>query len=503
MKRVMKWIGLMLAITLVFVIVTKIIDYNSLVSKNTRNLELILSKNAPSGLDSANGNVKDLITFDYDTMYIFEPYQTVDEMEKKIGFKYTKLKQGLSEGMTNILFVKDNKAAAYLFGYPSNTGYSIEMPYGEYEQSQINTMIYSMEEKHVGNSYGPPKTYINYELIDIVYIEKQYEKNKIITPWGEKIKSGNLSVDYTPEQAAIDIEALALNTVNVPIQIDIPSLSANTATINEVSKDKAIKLIKKLRYQGINVILEPYPYIKNGELYETQLNPEDKNEWFRNWKEGVLKPLIQGIAKPYKVYALCIGSNFDKFENEHDLWMDIADFVRASYKGQITYKTNWWYTAKWNTEKSDQHDTYTAKLNNPVLKEVDFISVAAYFELTDQETNSVDNLVSSIYSTQIFKRHQNIFKELKSLSSKWNKPVFFGELGFPKRNKALAHPWNPEPSDIFNEEEQANGFKAYKEVFEKESWNLGFSVFAIGKKDEFKNYYPSDQSINVINSWYK
>ena len=339
-------------------------------------------------------------------------------------------------------------------------------------------------------------------LIDVVYIGKQYEKNRIITPWGEKIKSGNLSVDYSLEQALIDIEALGLNTVNVPIRIDIPSLTANTATINTESEKKAIQLIKKLRYQGINVILEPYPYIKNGELYETQLNPDDKNEWFRNWKEGVLNPLIQDIAKPYKVYALCIGSNFDMFEKEYAFWIDVANFVRTNYQGRTTYKTNWWYTAEWNTEKDGLHDTYTAKLNNPVLEEVDFISVAAYFELTDQDTNTVENLVSSIYSTQIFSRHQNIFEELKNLSSQWNKPVFFGELGFPRRNKAMVHPWNPEPSTILNEQEQANGFQAYKEVFEKESWNLGLSVFAIGKKDEFKNYYPSDLSINVINSWY-
>lgn len=340
-------------------------------------------------------------------------------------------------------------------------------------------------------------------LIDIVYINKQYEKKRIVTPWGEKIKSGNLSVDYSLEQALVDIETLDLNTVNVPIQIDIPSLAANTATINLESKKKAIQLIKKLRYLGINVILEPYPYIKNGELYETQLNPDDKSEWFRNWKMGVLQPLIQDIAKPYKVYALCIGSNFDKFEKEYAFWNDVASFVRANYEGRITYKTNWWYTAEWDTEKDGQHDTYTAKLNNPVLGNVDFISVATYFELTDKETNSVENLVSSIYSSQIFKRKQNIFDELKTLSNQWNKPVFFGELGFPKRNKALVHPWNPEPSTILNEQEQANGFQAYKEVFEKESWNLGFSVFAIGKKDEFKNYYPSDQSIKVIKSWYK
>lgn len=142
-------------------------------------------------------------------------------------------------------------------------------------------------------------------------------------------------------------------------------------------------------------------------------------------------------------------------------------------------------------------------MNNPVLEKVDFISVAAYFELTDQETNTVKNLVSSIYSTQIFQRHQNVYDELKKLSTQWNKPVFFGELGFPKRNMAAVHPWDPEPSKIVNGQEQANGFQAYKEVFEKESWILGFSVFAIGKDDEFKNYYPSDQSISVINSWYR
>jgi hypothetical protein len=76
-------------------------------------------------------------------------------------------------------------------------------------------------------------------LIDIVYVGKQFEKHRIVTPWGEKIKSGNLSVDYTIEQTLADIDRLGLNTVNVPVQIDIPSLTANTMTINSVSKNKS------------------------------------------------------------------------------------------------------------------------------------------------------------------------------------------------------------------------------------------------------------------------
>lgn len=340
-------------------------------------------------------------------------------------------------------------------------------------------------------------------LVDVVFVGQQFEKNRIITPWGEKIKSGNLSVDYTIEQTLNDIERLGLNTLNVPVQIDILSLTSNTMSINPKSKMKAVQLMKKLRYKGINVILEPYPFIQNGELNETKLKPTDLNEWFGNWKQGVLSQLILDIAKPYRVYALCIGSNFDQFENQYGCWTDVADFVRVDYKGKVTYRTNWWYTAEWNTQKESQNDTYTLKLNNPLLEKLDFISVAAYFELTDKDTNSVDNLVSAIHGTQIHKRNQNIYNELKNLSSKWNKTLFFGELGFPKRNQASVHPWNPSPSNIENVLEQANCFQAYKEVFEKESWNLGFSVFAIGKEDENKNYYPSDLSIEVIKNWYK
>jgi hypothetical protein len=56
---------------------------------------------------------------------------------------------------------------------------------------------------------------------------------------------------------------------------------------------------------------------------------------------------------------------------------------------------------------------------------------------------------------------------------------------------------------VKNDEEQANCFRAYRTVFEKESWNMGFSIFAIGKNDDAKNYYPSDHSIEVIRNWYR
>jgi hypothetical protein len=232
-------------------------------------------------------------------------------------------------------------------------------------------------------------------LLDIVYVNKMYEENRIITPWGEKIKSGNLSVDYTIEETLGDIQRLGLNTVNVPVQIDIASLTSSDMTLNIESEQKAVRLIKQLRYKGINVILEPYPYIKNGELYETELRPDDLNTWFINWKDKILAKLIKDIANPYKVYALCVGSNYDKFESAHDQWIDVVDYVRKSYKGRITYRTNWWFTAQW----ANSNETYIAKASNPIFDKINFISVAAYFELTGNDENSIDNLVGAIHGS--------------------------------------------------------------------------------------------------------
>lgn len=199
-------------------------------------------------------------------------------------------------------------------------------------------------------------------LVDRVYVSRQYEKNKIITPDGEKIKSGNLSVDYHIDQVFLDIERLGLNTVNVPVQIDIPSLESNNMVVNLESRDKAIKLIKSLRLQGIKVILEPYPYIQNGELYETKLKPENVSVWFENWKQVVIGPLARDIAEPYQVYALCIASNYEQIEDEQAEWCGVADYARTVYRGRITYKTNWWYTAAWE-ENEVWKETYINKLN--------------------------------------------------------------------------------------------------------------------------------------------
>ncbi|MGO0881133.1 glycoside hydrolase family 113 [Clostridioides difficile] len=333
--------------------------------------------------------------------------------------------------------------------------------------------------------------FVNVELKNISLVNSQYEG---------KIKSANLSVDYEINQVMKDIDKLGLNTINVPIIINVDDINSDIMSIDNNSKKKAIKLIKKLNKKGISTILEAYPWIKNGELYETDWNPVNKKRFFYNWQNSVLDELIEDVANPLDVKVLNVGSNFVYLEEYQENWSEIIDFVQSKFDGLVTYRTNWWYTKKGDL---DSRLSYEQKLNNNFFDKLDFISIATYFELSDKAVNTVDELVSALHSSTVNNRGQNIKEELYSLYKVHRKPIFFGELGFSNRENASSQPWNHVPSDIINDEEQSRCFEAYKRVFEKEDWINGFSVFCVGKIDEEKNFYPSKESIKIIKSWYK
>lgn len=79
--------------------------------------------------------------------------------------------------------------------------------------------------------------FVSIELKDRSLVNNQYKG---------KIKSANLSVDYEINQVMKDIDKLGLNTVNVPIIINVESINSDIMSIDNNSKEKAIKLIKKL-----------------------------------------------------------------------------------------------------------------------------------------------------------------------------------------------------------------------------------------------------------------
>lgn len=129
-------------------------------SNNTKKLEA----NLKSNLNKGNNVCKDLFDFYYDKVYVFQPYLSKREMEKEIGFKYNKLRETVNEGMMNILFVKDNAQIVYLYGYPTDLGYYIDIPIGEYTKLNLDKIKYKIKEIDVKNSSGEKQIYKEYTI---------------------------------------------------------------------------------------------------------------------------------------------------------------------------------------------------------------------------------------------------------------------------------------------------------------------------------------------------
>lgn len=87
---------------------------------------------------SGNAVIDDLsqwTPFEWDRLYSFAPYTTKDIIYEVIGYKWDSISETVSEGMTQIVFVKDEQVVCYLYGYPENI--KLGFNFGEYEGSYV------------------------------------------------------------------------------------------------------------------------------------------------------------------------------------------------------------------------------------------------------------------------------------------------------------------------------------------------------------------------------
>jgi hypothetical protein len=74
-------------------------------------------------------NLSDFTTFEWDTLYSFAPYTSEDAIYKVIGYKWDKITSTVSEGMNQVVFLKDGKVVCYIDGYPDK--YNVFFDFGQ------------------------------------------------------------------------------------------------------------------------------------------------------------------------------------------------------------------------------------------------------------------------------------------------------------------------------------------------------------------------------------
>lgn len=80
--------------------------------------------------------LKDIVPFEWDIMYNFTPYTSREKIEEIIGFHSDDIIETVNEGMTQLLFVKDNQVVSSICGFSSHLGYSLF--FGGYEGDYIS-----------------------------------------------------------------------------------------------------------------------------------------------------------------------------------------------------------------------------------------------------------------------------------------------------------------------------------------------------------------------------
>ncbi len=70
-------------------------------------------------------NLLDVTPFEWDVVYSFDPYTSKEKVYKTVGYKWDNISETVSEGMNQIVFMKEEKVVCYLYGYPENNGYGI------------------------------------------------------------------------------------------------------------------------------------------------------------------------------------------------------------------------------------------------------------------------------------------------------------------------------------------------------------------------------------------
>lgn len=83
-------------------------------------------KQSIKAISKTEVTLNEVVPFEWDAVYTFEPYTSKAEIEKIIGFKSNEIEETISEGMVQLLFVKGGSIPASVCGYAENLGYELK-----------------------------------------------------------------------------------------------------------------------------------------------------------------------------------------------------------------------------------------------------------------------------------------------------------------------------------------------------------------------------------------
>lgn len=237
-----------------------------------------------------------------------------------------------------------------------------------------------------------------------------------------------------------------------------------------VTDNEIRRAIGLARQNNLKIILKPVVNVRDGtwrswikfEISEGEIDTQAWDKWWDDFGKFLLH--YAQIAEQTNCEMFCLGCEMGSTEQFADRWRSLIADIRKVYKGAITYDTNhgeevrikWWDA-------------------------VDIISISAYYPIgTDDVETALKDLTkvpSSDTTVEALKRRLKPIKErLRRVSKRFDRPVFFIELGVCSAKGCTAAPWtHPNPDLVYDCNEQSRYYQALIETFWDEPWFIGFA----------------------------
>lgn len=213
------------------------------------------------------------------------------------------------------------------------------------------------------------------------------------------------------------------------------------------------------------------PVLKpRGDLWRGHVQPRNSDRWFESYANDALIP-IAIKAQELGVDMLLLGSELQQLDTGQysPAWTRIVQSIRSVYSGSLSYGRNWW----WNSTEFEDF------INAEWYGLLDYIGISAYFELTDKNQPTINELQNAWRSAR--NSHRNIVQDLENVYSTFNKPILFTEIGYRSVNGANKEPWNlntiPDSDNLPNLDCQAACYEAMFRTFENCPWWSGVLVY--------------------------
>ncbi len=218
-------------------------------------------------------------------------------------------------------------------------------------------------------------------------------------------------------------------------------------TYSTPSDESIIHAIDVVHSLGMKIMLKPHVDLYNEKWRgEICFNSNEKwRQWFKSYENFILH--YAHIASEHGVEQFCVGCELVKTVERQE-WFDVIKKIRRNFSGLITYAADW--------------SNYR---NVSFWNAVDFIGVDAYFELTDKNDPSLNELL------QAWKRWKS---NVEKMHNDTGKPIVFTEIGYRSIDGCNRDPWNWQRHGKIDLKEQADCYEAAFRTFWHEPWFYGF-----------------------------